>query len=167
MKNALLIGNVFSVVVPLVLFLIFRYFEPFDWSILKAQLKQYSFWIIIFFLLLMFVHELLHAFFFPKRGLSSDTLVITVPKKLIVVAFYKGELSKVNFLISLIAPFIFLTIMPLIYCLYDFYPMVFVLALVNSSFSGLDIFSAWIVYRNSPQNSILRNSGYYSYFRLK
>jgi hypothetical protein len=164
-NQTLLIGHSLSVLIPIILLYLFKVIIPFEFAILKELIDQFRLWSFPILILLLLTHELVHALTFPKRGFSDDTLITFAPIKGMALAFYKGELTRENFLLSLITPFFLLTILPLVYCLYDFHPLVFSLAIINSSFSSFDIFYFWVVARNSPQKSIFKNHGYKSYFR--
>src|SRR5690606_17377367 len=60
------------------------------------------------------VHELIHAAVHPRWGLSRASVIGAWPSKLLFYAHYSGPLSRDRFLAVFIAPFVAITLVPLL-----------------------------------------------------
>ena len=89
-------------------------------------------------LLIIPVHELLHILFFPY---SSETVIWVNIKKLFVAVTNNGEFSRIRLLTSLLAPFIMLTLLPLIICVWYKSQILIYVLLYNALASGGDMLS--------------------------
>jgi hypothetical protein len=69
-------------------------------------------WLFII-LILMPVHELLHAVVHPHWGTSSRTIIGLWLSKVVLYAHYEGEMYRNRFLLVFIAPYLILGLLPL------------------------------------------------------
>lgn len=121
----------------------------------------------IFFLVLIPIHELLHALVFPEPLTSRNVIFGTLLEKGCFYAYYDGEMTKCRFLISIITPFTILTLIPLILVIFGvFNSYLFEFSYINSLFCCGDIISFFIIIFTLPQKSIVRNKGWYTYYRM-
>jgi hypothetical protein len=113
------------------------------------------------------MHELVHAAIHPDRGLSDRTVVGLWPSRLVFFAHYEGARSKGNFTLGIIAPFLVLTILPLM-AAHQFGWSSWILGAViilNASVSSVDVLGFFIALFGLPGSSIVRNRGWHSYWR--
>lgn len=163
MRNMQIVSTAMALLIPLFIYVALADTLNINYMDAKALIKGDRLVSLSIFILIFVIHELIHAFAHPNRGLSDETTIILFPYKLMGVAYYTGQMSKNNFLYCLLAPFFFLTILPLCYCFFSFNLTVFLIALANASMSSADIFNFFIVLKNAPKKSVMKNYGYYSY----
>jgi hypothetical protein len=167
MNRMLIYGNTLAVLLPTSFLFIWWLAFGFDFEQAKLFGEDINIWLGLSIVPLLLLHELLHAAVFPDFGLSSRTTIVFMPFKLVAFAYYSGEMTKKRSLMSFLNPFAVMTILPLLFCIYDLSYYLLWIAIVNLSFSGIDLISALLVYKNMPNYSIVRNSGYRSYYRKK
>jgi len=137
--------------------------------------ERYTPWFAILLTLLIFipVHELLHLLFHPQNGRSSHSILTIWPTKLRFGIYYDGCMSRRQWLIMRIAPFIGLSIIPaIVVALANWitinYALVIsleLLILVNCIGSGGDIVAVAIVLRQVPSKMDLCFYGGKAYWR--
>lgn len=112
-------------------------------------------------------HEILHAVCFPDKGRTNKTYICAWPVKLAFYTHFDGEISRNRFIITLITPFLVLTLGPiLIYFVLSWAPaFVISLSVINGMSASVDLFGAALVGLQLPSSSILRNKGYKSWWR--
>ncbi|HYH09953.1 MAG TPA: DUF3267 domain-containing protein [Thermoanaerobaculia bacterium] len=119
------------------------------------------------FVLMIPIHELIHAFANPRFGLTPRTYVGVWPSRLLFYAHYEGELPRERFLGILIAPTLVLTVLPLLLCLvfrWNSSPLA-ALALANGLGAAGDLLGMIIVLRQIPRGTLVRNKGWRTYWR--
>lgn len=126
--------------------------------------------IIILAITLIFIivpHELIHALCFPEH-ISSDKVVIgSYIKGGVFFAHYSGEMTKGRFLKVLIAPFIILTIIPALFCVFvSDIEILRYLSIANGLGAVGDIFGFFLVLKNVPKYGVVRNKGYKTYYKI-
>ena len=164
--RAYLYGHFSSFLLPI--FVLFIWWSIFGLNLEQAIIVERELeilWKILSLTLIALLHEFLHMITFPDFGISSKTTIVIIPKKLVALAYYTGEMTKTRCVMCLLAPFVVLSLMPLILCTYEFNYYIFFLAILNASLSGMDVLSAFSVYVNMPKESIVKNCGYQSYYR--
>lgn len=109
-----------------------------------------------FLLLIIPVHELLHILFFPKK---STAIIWVNFKKILVNVTSDGEFSKTRLKISLLAPFISLTLLPFIISIWHENQILVSILLYNALASGGDILSFITVI--STKGSVFTINGEY------
>jgi len=123
--------------------------------------------LVVFFAMLIIVHELCHAFCTPHFGLSKDTVIGAWPKKLLFYAGYMQEMSRTRFLVMSAAPFLILSLLPLIVSVLFQASHVFwsILSTVNALLCGGDLIILYLILTQLPANSVIRNQGWNSWWR--
>lgn len=124
-------------------------------------------WLPVSFLVVIPLHELIHAFANPAFGLTPSTYVGMWPERLLFYAHYEGELTRGHFLWILAAPTLFLTILPLALCVargWSSLPLV-ALAVANGLSAAGDLFGIILVFWQIPRGVLVRNKGWRSYWK--
>lgn len=113
------------------------------------------------------VHELIHAVFHPGYGITSNTYLGFWPSKLLFYAHYHSKLSKEQFMAILIAPFVFISLVPLLFCiLFQYSSMIaYAISLFNILLACVDIFGFFLIYYGVPSGSIVQNKGWKTYYK--
>lgn len=119
------------------------------------------------FLLMIPVHELIHALVQPSFGMTPRTYIGVWPSHLLFYAYYDGELSRGRFAAILIAPTVVLTIIPLLLCVTLQWnsPALAALAVANGIGAAGDLIGVFIVLTRIPAGVLVRNKGWRSYWR--
>jgi hypothetical protein len=119
------------------------------------------------FLIILPIHEYVHARFHPLGGESPATLYGFWPSKLALYAHYDDEVSRNRYLTILIAPFVALTIVPLVICAAFSVapPVVIALTTMNCLGAALDLFGVGLIGLQLPASAILRNKGYRTWWK--
>jgi hypothetical protein len=130
--------------------------------------------VVLALLLFIPVHELVHALWLPGMGLSSHTVMVIWPKKLRFGVYYEGCMTRGRWLMMRIAPFLFLTVIPVVLLtLFEVIPasytlVVFlqVLFLLNGIGSGGDVVAViWLLFQVPTRTQICFRNGK-AYWRL-
>jgi hypothetical protein len=131
---------------------------PNGWSLLVS---------ILLLLLLIPVHEAIHIALHPGHGTCASTIVGFWPKKLLFYAHYDDELARNRFIAILVAPFLVLTVAPVMVCvILAVTPFSLVsLTVVNGCASCMDLFGVLLVLAQIPSGAIVRNKGWRTYWR--
>lgn len=114
------------------------------------------------------IHELIHTLAHPQNGRSSNTILGFWPSKMIFYAHYGGILTKQRFITILVLPFIFISILPLILCIFfsiDSYFLMFV-SVFNTIGSCVDLLGVIIIFFQVPSTAIMRNKVWKTYYRI-
>lgn len=163
--TALILGNIFSV-----LLLGLAYFVAATWweFSVEALFTEHALWLMPIFVGLIILHERLHAVFHPGWGRSPHTVYGFIPKGLAFFAHYDARVTRNRSIIILAAPFFGFTVVPLLVA--SIWPPLALLAcyiaVINASFSSLDLFNTALILRDAPPGSEIRNQGWQSYWRL-
>jgi len=122
--------------------------------------------ILVVLLLLLPVHEMIHALIHPGNGRTIDSIVGFWPKKLVCYAHYDGPLSRNRFIAVLIGPFLVMSVVPLLVeaMLRVNFTWVAVLAIVNGLAASGDT-AACLLLLQAPRTATMRNQGYYTWWR--
>jgi hypothetical protein len=117
-------------------------------------------------LLLLPVHELIHALIHPGNGRTTDSVLGFWPKKLACYAHYDGPLSRNRFIAVLIGPFVIMSVVPLLVeaILRINLTWVAVLSVVNGLAASGDIFACLLLLQ-APRTAAMRNQGYYTWWQ--
>ena len=132
-------------------------------------------WGAVLLALLLYIplHELLHAVWHPKLGLSPRTVLVIWPKRLRFGVYYEGCMTRRRWFVMRLAPLIVLSIIPAGFLmLFHFIPVSFaletflnVLLLVNGIGSGGDIVAVIWVLRQVPPKTQICFCGGKAYWR--
>ena len=119
--------------------------------------------VILALLLSIPMHELVHAIWHPKLGLSSQTVMVIWPTKLRFGVYYEGCMTRRRWLAMRLAPFVCLSVIPvLLLTLLMVVPASFaletflqVLFLVNGIGSGGDVIAVlWVLFQAPARSQI-------------
>jgi len=115
----------------------------------------------------IFFHEVIHIFTQPGTGRSPYSVVVFWPARLLLFAAYTGELTRRRCLIILLAPFMVISVVPLLAAAVA-HQVLGWLAFVssfNALLAGGDILSATFTLGRIPPHGIVRMQGWKTYLR--
>jgi hypothetical protein len=120
-----------------------------------------------FFLLLIAIHELLHALACPKYGLSRETVIGVWPSRLMPYAGHLGEMPCWRYLVMALAPFLVLSVLPLLIAAFvERTPSTLaLLSTVNALCCGGDFVLVAVIASQIPLRAAVRNKGWATYWR--
>jgi len=125
--------------------------------------------ILLLIILIIPIHECLHAICF-EGGLTSKRVIFGFfPKLLVFYAHYIGKIRWHRYIIISIFPFLILTLIPLtLVTVFQFdYKYLAELALANGMASAVDVLCVITIFKQAPTNSVLINSGMDTYWKAK
>jgi hypothetical protein len=131
---------------------------------------SFNFGMSLSFLLALFIliplHEFFHAIFFPERVSSKNIIIGFIPKSFAFFAFYDQEMLRNRFLLVLIAPFILLSIFPVILMKVTTIHLDFLveITIINSLLSCVDLLGMIFIISQVPSKALVRNKGIHSYW---
>ncbi|GAB1394878.1 hypothetical protein MASR1M60_30420 [Rhodocyclaceae bacterium] len=103
-----------------------------------------------------------------KSNSSTPTTYGVIPRSLTCYAHYDASVTRSRVVVILLTPFIGLTFIPLLIA--TIWPSIALIAVfiavLNASFSALDLLNARLVLRRTPFGALIRNQGWQSYWRL-
>lgn len=116
---------------------------------------------------LVLVHEMIHAFGYPRCGFTSDTLIGVWPTKLLFYAIYLGELPRNRLLLVYLLPLLVITVLPLVVCrgLGLNQPLVAAFSIINAMFAGGDVTCFLLIVCQVPAAARLRNQGWQTWWK--
>jgi hypothetical protein len=122
---------------------------------------------IIVFPFLVPVHEIIHAVFHPRQGLSEKTFIGFWPKALLFYAHYEGELPRNRFILILAAPFVFLSLGPvLLSALWQSpHPLWAAVSITNGLSAAGDLLGIPLILFQIPGDALIKNKGWRSYWK--
>ena len=122
---------------------------------------------LIAFLLVIPVHELIHALAMPGSGRGGETMIGFWPSHLLFYAFHFGEMTRGNFLAVMIAPFVVLTIIPLAVLAAGVDSRFLgAVAIANGAAAAGDLLGFALILTQIPRGAIVRNQGWRTYWRI-
>jgi hypothetical protein len=164
-NTAIFVGNIFGLIMGALAYLIAATWWGFS---LDAFFDEFDLWFLPLVLVVIVIHEGLHGIMHPGCGLSSHTTYGVVPRSLICYAHYDASVARSRVVVILLAPFIGLTFIPLLIA--TIWPSVALIAVfiavLNASFSALDLLNAKLILSRTPFGALIRNQGCQSYWRL-
>jgi hypothetical protein len=118
--------------------------------------------------LLIAVHELLHAAVYPGGWLARNTIIGMWLAKGLFYAHYDGPLSRNRFVLVLLTPFLVLTIglwlVELV--LQTRWSLLAGWSVLNAMFAGGDLFATGLIVSQVPAVAELRNQGWNTWWRV-
>jgi len=119
------------------------------------------------FVLLIVVHEGIHALVHPGAGRSPHSMVGAWPRMLLFYAHYLGEMSRTRFIAILLMPFLVLSpgLALLAAALSWPSPVLAAFSLLNALSAGGDLFAVSLLLWQVPPRAITRNRGWKTYWR--
>jgi hypothetical protein len=120
-------------------------------------------------LLLIVVHELLHAAVFPGWWPSPKTILGVWPSMGVFYAHYDGPLSRNRFLLVLMMPFLVLTVGLWLFDLMvptGWGGVLAAISILNAMFAGGDLLGTAMIAAQVPANAQVRNQGWKTWWRV-
>lgn len=117
-------------------------------------------------ILIILAHEVVHVMTHPKFGLSNQSIIGVLPKGFMAYSTYLGEQSRQRIIVSALAPFIALTMAPLLLAPFmprSTAPYLAGLSILNGMGSAGDLIILHRILRRVPGNAIFH--GEYFGFR--
>jgi len=119
------------------------------------------------------VHELIHAVCYPAFGLTSDTIIGVWARRRIFYAYYQGALPRNRLLLVYAAPFVVLTLvlMPVLAWLHSMdlaHPLLSVLwfiSLINGVLCAGDVIGFLLLLWQVPRRALVKNQGWKTYWK--
>ena len=134
--------------------------------------KVHSFelvWLLFAFVGVIPLHELIHLLAHPQQGRSEHSIVGFWPSKGLFYAHYDHILTRNRLLLILVMPLLTISIVPLMVCSVSGFGSLWVAVLSN--FNGVlscgDLFFVLIVSAQVPRDAVVRNQGYYTWWRCE
>jgi hypothetical protein len=128
---------------------------------------------VLLFVGLVVVHEVLHGLVQPGFGLKT-TFGLWL-KKGAFYAYYDGIWSRNRALFCFFFPLLVLTIVPLVIGMLpesivpwrneDVMAAMLYISVLNGFFSSADLIGLWLMFYRVPQKAVIRNKGYFTYWR--
>ena len=115
------------------------------------------------------VHEFIHALGYPMAGRSNKTVVGYWPAKGVFYAHYTGELSRNRLITVFFLPIAMLSLLPLLTAMIARVEVEW-LAFVstwNAALACGDLLGAGLVITQVPSTAIVRNRGWFTYWRRR
>jgi hypothetical protein len=119
------------------------------------------------FVSVLIVHEFIHATIFPRAGTSKKTVIGFLPAKMFLYTAYLGELSRNRCLAMLLAPFIAISIIPLITAsIFHVAPgWLAYMSILNAFLASGDLYMAGLTIIRIPAHATIRGQGWKTYWR--
>ncbi|MCX7721603.1 MAG: DUF3267 domain-containing protein [Verrucomicrobiae bacterium] len=111
------------------------------------------------------LHELLHVLALP--GFGRNCLIGLWPRQLILYIRYFGDLSRSRFITVNAAPFLALSVLPLLVCASTGYSSVTIayFSSLNAVGAGWDLYVIYMLLRQVPKAAIIRNQSHWKQMR--
>ena len=118
-------------------------------------------------LMLVGIHELLHAVSAPGFGFSSHTIIGFWPSRGMFYAHYDGDMTAKRFLLVLIMPLIVISVLPLLLAVvFEWgHRTIAFLGVLNALCSCVDVFGVVLLLLQVPLHARVRNSGWRTWYR--
>ncbi len=138
-------------------------------TVLLKLPKTENIWILLILIVLLIpLHEFIHALFHPDFGFSNRTIYGYSASYRIFYAYYQGAISKRRLMISAIAPLFLLTIIPLIICflLGITYWAIILFSLLNALGCFIDFYGFFRLLVIVPNGAIIRRQNDKAYWKI-
>jgi hypothetical protein len=123
--------------------------------------------VVALFVGIIIVHELVHAAIHPLSGRSSHSILGFSPSQGMFYAFYDGQLSRNRFVAILLMPLAVMSFVPLTVAAVTQTAVGWIAfaSILNALFACGDVFAAGLVLSQLPASAIVRNQGYYTFWK--
>ena len=120
----------------------------------------------LFNVIIIVFHEGVHALCFPE-GITSKHVGFGFHKSGAFFAFYTETISKRRMIFTMLMPFVLFTIAPLIIIIIidKNIPFLMMALLYHALLASGDLVGLSLVIKNTPKNSVLKNKGYFTYYK--
>ena len=129
----------------------------------------FDLWNFLLLIPIIVVHEFIHALGYPMAGRSDKTVVGCWPSKGVFYAHYLGELSRNRLITVFLLPIATMSLLPLLTAMIarvDIEWLAFV-STWNAALACGDLLGAGLVITQVPSNAIVRNQGWFTYWRRR
>lgn len=124
-------------------------------------------------ILIIPVHELLHAICHPGWGLSSNSVIGLWLSRALFYAHYEGSMSRNRFLLIFAMPYLVLSLLPIpliaLSAGFGWTPDTVLalayLSLIGGILASGDVVGFWLIISQIPGSAIVRNKGWKTYWR--
>lgn len=124
--------------------------------------------------LLLPLHEMIHALCYPRLGMTDQTLIGIWPQKVLMYALHLGPMTRARYLVTMSFPFLVLSFVPIaIVIVFNDLPInptvvtfLFIMSILNGIASSADILGIGLVLARLPGRAIIRTRGWKSYWKL-
>lgn len=151
-----------GVLATLIVIFLWLVFAPTHTNLLSASL-----YLLPAVLVVIPVHELIHAACHPQIGMSHRTVLGFWPAKLAFFAHYHGPLPRNRFLLILIMPFLLISLFPILIAGVSGFSHDFIvsISLFNAFGACGDLLGVILVVAQIPSDAIIQNQQWRTYWR--
>ena len=130
-------------------------------------------WLVAILVLVIPVHELIHAVLHPGWGFSSNSIIGLWSSRLLFYAHYEGAMSRNRFLLVFAGPYLVLSLLPV--------AAIAALRVLDASLGALaalallslwagalasgDFVGFWLILSQIPNGALVRNKGWKTYWK--
>ncbi len=113
--------------------------------------------LLIAFVVIIPIHESVHALLTPRFGTTSKTLLGCWPARILFYAYYEGEISRARFIVVLIGPTVMITVVPLLtIALFSLNaPWIASAAVANGIGSAGDLVGLFVMLSQIPRHAVV------------
>lgn len=123
--------------------------------------------ILISVLVLIPIHEFIHALFFPEDLIKSKNIYFGfMLKGLAPFVGYNGEMTRNTFIKTLLAPFVIITIVGFLLLIKKSNPFIESIILFNALGASADCLGVFKLLRQVPKNAVVRNKKIKTYWKI-
>lgn len=123
---------------------------------------------LISFLVLIPIHELIHAIFFPENLLSKNVFFGFTFKGFAPFAAYIGEMKRNAFIRVLLAPLVIITLLGLLYLIiFEDDELIKHIIVFNALAASADCLGVFLILRQVPKLATVRNKKIRTYWTMK
>lgn len=160
--------------IPLCLFntalfgFLWLFFTPVSQAMGKAPVPGMIFLNFSILVVVIVIHELIHALVHPGLGLSGKTVIRFWPSKMFVCTYYLGEITRNRSIAVQSMPVVVLSVLPLLAAIIMQTAPLWLAytSIVNAFIASGDIVAVVMTIRELPGNSIIRTTGWNGYYRM-
>lgn len=125
---------------------------------------------VISFPVLIMVHELIHAVFYPGYGLSKATLIGCWPSRMLFYAYHDGAVTRNRFLLVFVTPFLLISVLPLLIAAWIRLPEMVTSILAwfsiwNALFACGDVLGFLLILCQVPRRALVRNKSWRTFWQ--
>jgi hypothetical protein len=134
-----------------------------------ARDPAFAVWVLAALVWLIPVHEVVHALVHPGRGLSDRTCIGMWLSRGLFYAHCHGPMSRNRFIAILIAPFIVLSVVPLVVCVLSgtSHPLPVTGSIVNAFLACGDLLGILLLAWQVPRHATVQNQSWRTYWHTE
>ena len=148
-----------SIPISLALFVVFalawNYWVPDGWYTLG--LVDLAFGVVA----MIVLHEWVHALTLPDQGAGENTVFGFYLRHVVFYTHYEGPIDRDQFLLTLLSPFVLLSIVPLVFCalIGEAPALLRFVSVWNAMGCSADILGFFLIVVSVPKHAAIRNQG--------